>query len=754
MAETIGHIEFSTVRLPDGRRLNLRVEGLRPDTKVLHGKFLEHVFDRKRREHTRQVIACAGKSLFVSDDLGDTWKRIPIPNFSPPGESVWSVFTTDEGRHLAIVRDKKPPPGPQGQSDPPTKSILVFDQDWKLVKTIPSPGYIWHGNYSIDQYDGTIMYAEYPLNSPNGAAVRRSRDGGLTWEECFRTPTSAQTEYPPETTIKHFHTCQHDPWKPGRWYVSNGDSADKEVSSLWISEDDGDTWKRSEHVITNLDDFPVESHDILRRAVLRMTPPMIEEDAIYAVTDDTFHFEAPRSVVSPFIGALSLRISKEAPHRVTILDNLGKQALRSRTKIDDDYYVTISESKRQELRLNVIVYNGRGWSRRIGHLPLATFAANAGPSGASSFAVKDGCFFTQGSEIRFGPKCQASSTVLRWQVGLEPAEKPTCPVIVVPKRNKRLLHESVFYTDPGFSGCTLCGGTTFEASDGVAGSTCLSCRSREPQRAFALIYENHLQYEFDLAAGPLLHLAPKEPEHFLFSKMPQVDRMTAEIGVSTSSDRKADVNDLRCIPDYKITSVFAVGVLETAKDGRALLSEIHRLLHHEGRLLVAPFTAHGDDTNLSALLQEFFVVKTFHAFDLPTALLRTWYCGVKMATWRADEPTSLPPGVKQIDVAAVLSQKRGYGFLEVKEIRCDKPSVVAVGEPVTWTCKARGDGPIQYAWYVFRSDNAGDRIHGQWYSSANVFTYISNAPGTYFVQVFVRTKSKKLHFRTENFQVE
>ena len=777
MTAIIGKIDFSKVRLPDGRWLTLSVEGLAPDAATGRGQFLEHVFDRRRGEHTDQLIAYYGTSLFVSDDLGETWKNVPVPIASPAKEDVWGVFTTDEGRHLAVIRDKVTRLTRRGTPDCPATAICVFDPDWKLIKTIPSPGYIWLGNYSIDQAGSTIMYGDYPLDSLNGAAIRRSRDGGLTWEECFRVPTSAQTEYPPETLIKHFHTCQHDPWKPGRWYVSNGDSDGRETSSLWISEDDGDTWKRSEHVITNLDDFPAEAHDILRRAILRMTSPIIEKDAIYAVTDDHYYFCAPDTVVSPIVGGLSIKISKESPHEVTILDNLGKQALRNNVSVDD-YRITVSESKNKELNLNVVVYDRHGWSHRVGHVPLSSPDANAGPGGASSVVLKDGYFFTNGSRIVFDSGKAAPLCVLRWQVIVENAEEPTCPIVVVPKRKKRLLYETVFYTDPGFTGCSLCGGMTFEPYGNAPNRLCSRCRSLERQRAFAHIYQEFLRHEFDftiasiISTAPLLHFAPTQSEKFLFSKLPHVSRITTDVLASYKADLQMDICDMRRLADGSIGSAFAASVLEFVHDERRALSEVHRILCEGGRFFFAPAAmryrvptkpsaslnvrSYGQqaydehkvayyrdygDVDLIALMQEFFVVKTYYAFDHPTATMQTWYCGIKSANWKPRHEPLSTEGVEQVDIARLLVEKRGGKFLVIERIECDTTLNSASGKPITWKCIAHGEGSIQYAWYIFKGQ---ERIETQWYSSNNELTYSPKEPGIYKIQAFAKNETEKI----------
>ncbi len=763
------HIDFAPVRLPDGRLLHLGFELMQNVRPIGWSRLLEHVFDRKKREHTEQVILSDSRSLFVSNDLGATWKEIRVPIEDPEEQYIWGSFTTDAGWHLILLQDLTKQQTRRGTPEAVAKSICVYDEHWRLIKKIDAPGYLWHGNYSIDQRGDTIMYGEYPIDSPDGLAIRRSRDGGLTWKECFRAPTSAQSdEFPPETCIRHFHTCQADPWKPGRWYVSNGDALDKEWSSLWISEDDGETWKRSEHRIVNPEAFPEESRDVLNRAVLRMTPPIIGKDAIYSVTDDAFRYKKTGAPESSYLGSLFVKISKEAPHEITILDNFGQQAMRSCTKIDEDYYVAISESNRKEMSLNVVVFNLSGWSRLVGFVPLSSDEANAGPGTASSVSAKNGTFFTNGSRISL-ENGDSFSCVLKWNVAVNGTKtKPDTPN--VSKKGCRLMTESIFYTEPGFTGCPICGGTAFEKYGNGENRLCSGCRSLERQRAFARIYEEYLCHEFDFTRKPMLHFAPTPSEVFLFSKLSRIKRVTADVLKSYHPDLLIDICDMRRIPDGSFGSVMAASVLEFVHDEEAALSELHRILCEGGRFFFSPakmlygvdtrtlvnpsisnygpqaFDEHKvayyrdyGDVDLLRLLQEYFVVKTFYAFDAPTATIQTWYCGIKSKHWSPRRTTSSTADVEKVDISEFLERKKIVRAVDLQSVTCDQTQT-ETGRPITWTCQAVGRGSLEYAWYLFRND---ERIDIVWYTPQNTLTYTPTQPGKYMVQVYVQNEEEK-----------
>ena len=80
--------------------------------------------------------------------------------------------------------------------------------------------------------------------------------------------------------IRHFHTCQADPYVEGRWYVSSGDATHE--CGLWISDDDGRSWRRLFPVVDDARDITV--NDLQR--LMRFTAFAITPDRLIWPTDD------------------------------------------------------------------------------------------------------------------------------------------------------------------------------------------------------------------------------------------------------------------------------------------------------------------------------------------------------------------------------------------------------------------------------------------------------------------------------------
>ncbi|MDR7119301.1 sialidase family protein [Rheinheimera soli] len=140
----------------------------------------------------------------------------------------------------------------------------------------------WHGTWSIDQSrSGTIMYAEYSTTKEVAVSplhVYRSTDGGINWQSALEVSSSPIFG---KGDIRHFHTCQADPYISGRWYVSSGDKLTD--NKLYISDDDGQTWQNISIISVQPLGYTEKLHwnDLLRFTTLSIT-----EQELYWATDD------------------------------------------------------------------------------------------------------------------------------------------------------------------------------------------------------------------------------------------------------------------------------------------------------------------------------------------------------------------------------------------------------------------------------------------------------------------------------------
>lgn len=188
-------------------------------------RFLEHRFNRKTRESGKGILACNGSLLVQSTDGGESWTSKKIDGM----DTIRNAFTSSDGAIIIAGTDEE---------DLTMNRISVINRG-EVVSSEIVGLHGWHGTFAIDENEDCIMFSEYPNNvalSPHNspetcAHVRRSRDGGLTWEVVFTV------EYP---DIRHFHTCTAVPGTEGGWLITSGDEPGQ--SRFWLTEDNGDSW--------------------------------------------------------------------------------------------------------------------------------------------------------------------------------------------------------------------------------------------------------------------------------------------------------------------------------------------------------------------------------------------------------------------------------------------------------------------------------------------------------------------------------
>ena len=250
--------------IPLNRDVSPELVELELDSTALPGaRFIEHEFDRTMRVSTKKVLASSGSMLFISDDLGETWRSIVIEGVV----IIYNSFICSNGDILVSGSDKE---------NREMNRISVVRGSEVIVSNIVGR-HGWHATFSIDESDDCIIFSEYPDNNSSSKQrdvttsghVFRSRDHGFSWDVVFIV------EYP---DIRHFHTCTYFPDSES-WVISSGDSPSQ--SRFWLSLDGGDGWNEitdpSPHVLTSM----VRKQSIHRTVVMHG----IEDHYLWA-TDD------------------------------------------------------------------------------------------------------------------------------------------------------------------------------------------------------------------------------------------------------------------------------------------------------------------------------------------------------------------------------------------------------------------------------------------------------------------------------------
>jgi hypothetical protein len=340
------------------------------------------VYDHVARRATAELVARAGTTLYVSDDLGETWRTVE----GPPGHVFSMCFTTASGRRLL--------------QDIDSPEVHVFDRSWRYLGARTAGAYPWHGTWSVDQSaSGVVMFCEYVSNAPT-LRVLRSVDEGESWECAFSQP--GHDEDPAAGPIRHFHTCQADPFMPGRWYLSSGDR--NQQNAVWYSDDDGLSWKRAKPVLTSIVGPPIPETRLAN--IVRHTAEVIVEDAVIWPTDD--HLGSVARLV---------RLIKPDLNEAHVIASFARNELRNIVSLSGDTLFVLSESKLDPsiAEAYCIDINGRLLATFSLENPTATKATFA--RSRSSKAAVDGTFFSF-SDLDF----EGKPRLLRWTVTVGPGD--------------------------------------------------------------------------------------------------------------------------------------------------------------------------------------------------------------------------------------------------------------------------------------------------------------------------------------------
>jgi SAM-dependent methyltransferase len=116
------------------------------------------------------------------------------------------------------------------------------------------------------------------------------------------------------------------------------------------------------------------------------------------------------------------------------------------------------------------------------------------------------------------------------------------------------------------------------------GGICPRCRSHPRHRAIVLLIARG-----DLPGRGLLHFAPEQLFDPVFARMPEIERVTADL--HAPADLRLDITDMD-LPDGSFDLVLCSHVLEHVPDDRAAMRELHRVLGDDGvALVLVPYRA-------------------------------------------------------------------------------------------------------------------------------------------------------------------
>ena len=384
--------------------------------------FAEHAVDPNTDMPTDLVIALQVGGVLHSEDLGLSWE------YRETAESgltrLWNSFTLADGHHLIQGT------GPHHPSDPRDApqfqpELLRFDHEWKLVSRTKPGKAQWHGTRSVDQRGDTIIYAEYPENSIKyrgdfadrraevehlceNSRVFRSRDGGLTWDSVLELPW---------TEIRHFHTVVADPFDPGVWWLSSGDSPSE--CRIWRSEDDGLTWTDVTGHDTNFALQP--QFESSRQAAFRYTAMIVTPESLIWGSDDWLGDPLSEDDGAPLnvrVGARIFVAPKTLPLKPVSVAHIGNP-VRTITDVGVCYLVTTEAKQISKLSRPQVYILSKEATNLCAEVATIDRFATEGTGFTYSKAsrkAKDGRFFSLRSSrdvFEGGPK------ILQWDIDFQ-----------------------------------------------------------------------------------------------------------------------------------------------------------------------------------------------------------------------------------------------------------------------------------------------------------------------------------------------
>jgi SAM-dependent methyltransferase len=394
------------------------------EAQFLNFEFAEHVRDAKTRAATDTVIMTGTDALAISNDLGKTWRRMPLPR--QDGTRLWNCFTTANGRHLVQTLGwqgpASGPPNPEKQG-----VILTLDAEGRLLGRANPSLANWHGTASIDEANGVLAFGDYHSNMERYArdfeekraeylktlmpnALWRSTDGGETWVKAL--------EFGP-LEIRHFHTVQADPFQRQVWWASSGDTWWE--SRIWRSADNGATWTEWTNTDPNVRLYYNDFDSRYNRACQRFTDMAIEQGRMIWGSDDflgpfdKYDSSIPRNKRA---GSRLFCSSKLGPTAAPV--EIGFVGMPIRKLIDvGPGWIVVTEAKYRAVGLKPQVFFLGRKNFDLTYLFDADNHVDA-PTGftfsKASTSTRNGVFFSHRAAMDVFP---GGVRCLRWQVAFE-----------------------------------------------------------------------------------------------------------------------------------------------------------------------------------------------------------------------------------------------------------------------------------------------------------------------------------------------
>lgn len=507
--------------------------------------FLEHVCSPVRGETTEEVICVFGPNVYLSNDLGRSWREIRVDGFAP--STLYRCFTLENGRRLV-------------QTQEPAQTFLT-DAGFGLVAACATGEHNWHGTWSVDQSKaGVIMYAEY-ASAAEALHVWRSADGGLSWAPALtiRGMTGARDE----ADARHFHTCQADPFQPGRWIVSTGDYFAH--CRLWVSEDDGESWSEApaprapRGVITAR-----RARQLLRHTAMVWTP-----DLLAFPTDDLLERGQAGLVVA----------SREKPTEIAAVLPLGPNEMRAYVRIDERFGVAIAQAKHDTRFAEVFLIEDFSRATQIDRIDNPLARGTSFTRSVCSRMAKDGVFFSFDDSGFAAPRSRAARWELTFLERSPPphAQRPGGCNVCTPGLEQRIAEG--FLEEERREGSP----NDYQVIGDVRQEyVCPACRSRGRIRALYTLL--HQARGFLPTDGHVLLVSGNRQEQRLLSRtFAQVTHVSL-VGDHDDPDciLGVDIRDMRQLEDGRYDLAVASGVLDYVPELDRALAEMNRVLRPGG----------------------------------------------------------------------------------------------------------------------------------------------------------------------------
>ena len=301
-------------------------------------------------------------------------------------------FTTYSGKHLLMGR----------YNSNEKFTMYIFDSKWKLLNKKNKFDYCWHGTWSIDCNKNIIMFGDYCYSSKK-VKLYRSKDDGDTWNVINELKGSFKNTDGVwiERDIRHYHTCLYDHYHKC-WYKSSGDTPNNSI--LWKSDNDGNSWYRicDTTSITKI-------KETRKQSVFRHTSMIIDSKYLYWGTDDTLGDKAR-----------FIKLSKNDFKTIHIGDQIGGNEVRNCININEEYMISIAETK-LEKGSEIYLVNKKTLKSYF-LISLYSTLNKEHPftdSISSKFAVNNIFYTFLNCDPNIGPINNFSTPCLKWEIEID-----------------------------------------------------------------------------------------------------------------------------------------------------------------------------------------------------------------------------------------------------------------------------------------------------------------------------------------------